>query len=226
MLLQDIFRSITVSVFKLNFWPIGNLQSMRQIIIVFICTLYKMSNINYDVIVDIIIIYLSLHRFQCEVIMRTVEQDSRGSTTSRVQKVRTGVLLVMIRMVRMMRGAGARQVLGGTMTGGAPQAQVGTAQSTLPIHLSLINVLVVTAMSVGWPVWEKSFLFHSQTAGCFFCIHDSTQNWIQLNSPAPPFCIMGVLLAWLSVIYCFYKVPTNKACLEWDEWFFTIDSLL
>lgn len=125
---------------------------MRQIIIVFICTLYKMSNINYDVIVDIIIIYLSLHRFQCEVIMRTVEQDSRGSTTSRVQKVRTGVLLVMIRMVRMMRGAGARQVLGGTMTGGAPQAQVGTAQSTLPIHLSLINVLVVTAMSVGWPV--------------------------------------------------------------------------
>lgn len=125
---------------------------MRHIIIVFICTLYKMSNINYDVIVDIIIIYLSLHRFQCEVIMRTVEQDSRGSTTSRVQKVRTGVLLVMIRMVRMMRGAGARQVLGGTMTGGAPQAQVGTAQSTLPIHLSLINVFVVTAMSVGWPV--------------------------------------------------------------------------
>lgn len=124
---------------------------------------HEFGNTNYDLIVDIIIIYLSLHRFQCEVIMRTVEQDSRGSTTSRVQKVRTGVLLVMIRMVRMMRGVGARQVLGGTMTGGAPQAQVGTAQSTLPIHLSEINVFVVTATAC----LRKKNLFHSQTAGWF-----------------------------------------------------------
>lgn len=73
--------------------------------------------------------------------MKMVEQVYRGSTNSRVQRVRTGVLLVMIRMVRMMRGAGAWQVLDGTVTGGALRAQVGTTPTTLPIHLSLINYL-------------------------------------------------------------------------------------
>lgn len=36
----------------------------------------------------------------------------------------------------MMRGAGARRVLDGTVTGGAPRAQVGTALTTLLMHLS------------------------------------------------------------------------------------------
>lgn len=70
-------------------------------------------------------------------------QAYQGSTISHVQRVRTGVLLVMIRMVRMMRGAGAWQVLDGTVPYGAPQAQVGTALTTILIHLSLINVFVV-----------------------------------------------------------------------------------
>lgn len=47
---------------------------------------------------------------------------------------------MMIKTVRMMRGAGAWQVLDGTVTGGAPQAQVGTALTTILIHLSKINV--------------------------------------------------------------------------------------
>lgn len=84
----------------------------------------------------------SIHpSFQSEAIMKMVEQVYRGSTNSRVQRVRTGVLLVMIRMVRMMRGAGAWRVLDGTVTGGALRAQVGTTPTTLPIHLSLINYL-------------------------------------------------------------------------------------
>lgn len=55
--------------------------------------------------------------------------------TSRVQRVRTGVLLVMIRTVRMMTGAGVWQVLDEMVTGGAPRAQVGTALTTLPQKL-------------------------------------------------------------------------------------------
>lgn len=164
---------------KLNFWPIGSWDFWRM------SMRHEFGNTNYDLIVNIIVIYLSLHRFQCEVIMRTVEQDSRGSTTSRVQKVRTGVLLVMIRMVRMMRGVGARQVLGGTMTGGAPQAQVGTAQSMLPIHLSEINVFVVTATAC----LRKKFFVSQPNCWLVFGIHDSTQSWIQLNSPAPPLSV-------------------------------------
>ena len=78
---------------------------------------------------------------QSEATTRTVGQDYRGNTTSRAQRVRTGVLLVTIRTVRMMRGAGTWQVLDETMSGGAPQAQVGTATTPSPIHLSLINHL-------------------------------------------------------------------------------------
>lgn len=63
--------------------------------------------------------------------MRMVEQACRGSTTLHAQRVRTGVLLEMIRTVRMMRGAGAWRVLDGTATGGAPRAQVGTALTVL-----------------------------------------------------------------------------------------------
>lgn len=65
--------------------------------------------------------------------------------SSRAQRVKTGVLPVTIRMVRMMRGAGAWRGLDGTVTGGAPRAQVGTALTTLPILLPFdtqINVLV------------------------------------------------------------------------------------
>lgn len=67
--------------------------------------------------------------------MRMLEQSYRGSMTSRVQRVRTGVLLVMIRTVRMMTGAGVWQVLDEMVTGGAPRAQVGTALTTLPQKL-------------------------------------------------------------------------------------------
>lgn len=63
--------------------------------------------------------------------MRIVEQSYRGSTISLGQRVRTGVLLAMIRTVRMMMGAGVWQVLGGRVTGGAPRAQVGMAMTTL-----------------------------------------------------------------------------------------------
>lgn len=67
---------------------------------------------------------------------RTEGQVCPGSTSLRVQRVRTGVLLVTIRTVRMMRGAGPWQVLVGTMTAGAPWAQVGPVWATSPIHLS------------------------------------------------------------------------------------------
>lgn len=60
--------------------------------------------------------------------------------TSHVQRVRTGVLL---RMVRMMRGAGASRGLDGTVTGGAPRAQVGTALTISLIRLFVVNVFVV-----------------------------------------------------------------------------------
>lgn len=83
----------------------------------------------------------SLYSLQSEETTRIAGRPYHGSMTSHVQKVRTGVLLVTIRMVRMMRGAGAWPVLDGTMTGGAPQAQVGSALTTLIIHLSLINYL-------------------------------------------------------------------------------------
>ncbi len=73
--------------------------------------------------------------------MRMVEQPYQGSTNSRVQRVRIGALLVKIKVVRMMRGAGALQVLDGTVTDGAPRAQVGTVLITLLIHLSLIKYL-------------------------------------------------------------------------------------
>lgn len=59
--------------------------------------------------------------------------------TSRGQRARTGVLL---RMVRMMRGAGAWRGLGGTVTGGAPRAQVGAALTILPLHLSFDKCLL------------------------------------------------------------------------------------
>ncbi|MEQ2259913.1 hypothetical protein XENORESO_019064 [Xenotaenia resolanae] len=59
---------------------------------------------------------------------RTVGQAYPGSMSSRGQRVRTGVLLVTIRTVRMMRGAGTWLVLVGTMTGGAPRAQMGLGQ--------------------------------------------------------------------------------------------------
>ncbi len=77
-----------------------------------------------------------------------LEQACRGSTTSRVQRVRTGVLLAMIRMVRMMRGAGAWRVLGGTVTGGAPQAQVGHVLTTLQIPVSLLSVCLCVIATV------------------------------------------------------------------------------
>lgn len=49
-----------------------------------------------------------------------VGQAYRGSTISHAQRVRTGVRLVMIKMVRMMKGDGDWQVLDGTVTDGAP----------------------------------------------------------------------------------------------------------
>ena len=63
--------------------------------------------------------------------MKIVEQSYQGSTISLGQRVRTGVLLAMIRMVKMMMGAGVWQVLGGRVTGGVPQAQVGMAMTKL-----------------------------------------------------------------------------------------------
>lgn len=105
--------------------------------------------------------------FQSEATMRMLEQAYRGSMTSRVQRVRTGALLAMIRMVRMMRGAGAWRVLDGTVTGGALQAQVGHVLTTLPIPLSLINVCLYGLFQSKVHLCVTDLLFHCSTQDIF-----------------------------------------------------------
>lgn len=87
------------------------------------------------------IFFTFLDFLQFEARMRTPGQDCQGSTTLRGQRVGIGVLLATIRTVRMIRGAGTWQVFNGTMTGGAPRAQVGPAETSPPTHLSQRNPL-------------------------------------------------------------------------------------
>lgn len=56
-------------------------------------------------------------------------RSSQGSTTLLVWRVEIGVRLEMIKMVRMMRGAGVWRVPGAMGIGGALRAQVGIAES-------------------------------------------------------------------------------------------------
>lgn len=112
MLLQDIFKLIIVSVFFFRKGSAGCLQ------IPFVCVFLENETLLFC-------------SQQCEATTRTLHRPSRGSTTSLVQRVRIGVRLEMIKMVRMMRGAGVWRVPGAMGTGGALRAQVGKAQRTL-----------------------------------------------------------------------------------------------
>lgn len=108
MLLQDIFKLITVSL----------LAQTRLAATKFLPCLASKLNIHFCT-------------QQCGATTRTLHRPYRGSMTSHVQRVRIGVPLEMIRMVRMMRGAGVWRVPDAMGTGGALRAQVGKAQRPL-----------------------------------------------------------------------------------------------
>lgn len=108
MLLQDIFKSIIVSA----------LAQARPAATKFL--LYLAGKLN-----------LHFCTQQCGATTRTLRRPHPGSMTSRVQGVRIGVPLEMIKMVRMRRGAGVWRVPDAMGTGGALRAQVGKAQRTL-----------------------------------------------------------------------------------------------
>lgn len=108
MLLQGIFKSIIVSV----------LAQARLAATEF--RLYLAGKLN-----------LNFCTQQCGATTRTLRRPYPGSMTSHVQGVRIGVPLEMIKMVRMMRGAGVWRVPDAMGTGGALRAQVGKAQRTL-----------------------------------------------------------------------------------------------
>lgn len=110
MLLQDIFKLIIVSVvFRKGLTGYHQVPS--------VCALGKWN--------------VHVCSQQCEATTRTLHRPSQGSTTSLVQRVRIGVRLEMIKMVRMMRGAGVWRVPGAMGTDGALRAQVGKAKRTL-----------------------------------------------------------------------------------------------
>lgn len=75
-----------------------------------------------------------LFSMQLEATTRIVEQVCQGNMNLRVQGVRTGVLLVMIRTEKMTRASGVWQAPGEMETGGAPRAQVGGALTVFPAH--------------------------------------------------------------------------------------------